>query len=315
MCGYCTEIYALAAVQMVKFPMLTDADCMPYMRHRLMLQEARNISSRFDGFERPPGRPESIIWLGRALQVLMDGGYDTPTYQLLIASPRFLASVDSYCGSAQVAQFGHAALPLNAAALSWLAERETWLQPGVFARRVQAVTMDYLASLLAQYAANCLRPADQDEEKSLDGENGCAASAEPTDEQVNNWVLPLIMAIAKMATPDCPDRLMHQALWPIIRSGPNWTPGFDALELWIERQAALVLYDRFGIKPFAENLYWLRHELFQYLALTRTIDAQERKQLLDLFLQFGTRGDGNFFSLRHWLVDGEILQNVDTVMV
>ena len=285
------------------------------MRHNLMLQEAPSISSRFDGFTRPPGRPESIIWLGRALQMLMAGGYDMPRYQLLIASPRFLTSVDSYCGSAQVAEFGHAALPLDAGALSWLAERETWLQPGVFARRVQTVTMDDAASLLTQYAANCLSAADHDEEKSLNGENGSAASAEPTDEQVNNWVLPLMMAIAKMATPDCPDRLMHDALWPIIRSGPNWTPGFDALELWIERQAALALYDRFGIKPFAENLYWLRPELFQYLALTRTIDAQERKQLLDVFLQFGTRGDGNFFSLRDWLVDGEILQNVDTVMV
>lgn len=315
MCGYCTEIYALAAVQMVKFPMLTDADSMPYMRQGLMLQEARNISSRFDGLERPPGRPESIIWLGRALRVLMDGGYDTPRYQLLIASPRFLASVDSYCGSAQVAEFGHAALPLDAYALSWLAERETWLQSGVFARRVQAVTMDYSASLLTQYAANCLRAADHDEEKSLDGENGSAASAEPTDEQVNNWVLPLMMAIAKMATPDCPDRLMHDALWPIIRSGPNWQPGFDALELWIERQAAKVVYDRFGIKPFAENLYWLRPELFQYLALTGRIDVQEKARLLEAFLQFGKRGDGNFFSLHHWLVEGEVLQNVDAAMI
>ena len=315
MCGYCTEIYALAALQMVKFPVLARANGRPDMRHNLMLQEAPSISSRFDGFERSPGRPESIIWLGRALQVLMDGGYDMPRYQLLIASPSFRGSVDSYCGSAQVAQFGHAALPLDAGALSWLAERETWLQPGVFAGRVQTVTMDYAASLLTQYAANCLSAADHDEEKSLDGENGSATPVVPTDVQIIHWLLPLMLAIAKMATPDCPHRLMHEALWPIIQSGLNWTPGFDALELWIERQAALALHDRFGIKPFVGHLYWLRPELLQYLALTGRIDAQERAQLLEAFLQFGTRGDGNFFSLHNWLVDGELLQNVDTAMI
>ena len=316
MCGYCSEIYALAAVQMIRFPVLALANGRPDMRHNLMLQEAPSISSRFDGFERSPGRPESIIWLGRALQMLMDGGYDTPTYQLLIASPRFLASVNSYCGSAQVAEFGHAALPLDAAALSWLAERETWLHPGVFARHVQAFTVDYAASLLAQYAANCLHAAEHDEENSVAGENcSTTPAAPPTDEQINNWLLPLMMAIAKLATPDCPHRLMHEALWPIIQSGSAWTPGFDALELWIERQAALVLYDRFGVKPFADHLYWLRPELLQYLALTGRIDAQERARLLEAFLRFGTHGDGNIFSLHHWLVEGEVLQNVGTVMV
>lgn len=84
----------------------------------------------------------------------------------------------------------------------------------------------------------------------------------------------------------------------------------DQFDNWLQRQAALALYDRFGIAPFAENLCRLRQELLQYLAVTGRIDAGERERLLEAFRQHGTRGDGNFFSVHHWLIEGDLLQSL-----
>lgn len=311
MCGYCTEIYALYAITAnPSHPFTHKLRSFGFIR-ALLLQEAQDPGALSDGFEKPPGTAESLVWLGRALQLLMRNGFDAPVYQALLAVPRFQVAVNLHCGGTKAPASTHAASPLDVDALRWLAERETWLGPGVFARRANQVTMNDCATLLTRYRICCTLMADGDEEDVIaDSAAGKPQDAPELRDQFDHWLLPLMLAVARLSEPSCPDQIVRQTLLPIVKNRPKWVPNAEALELWLERQAALVLYDRFGIEPFAANLYRLRPELLQYLALTGRINAQEREQLLAAFLQRGTRGDGNFFSLHHWLVEGDFLQSV-----
>lgn len=311
MCGYCTEIYALAALRLDQPFAQAMAKITRSIVRLPMLQEVRDCGALFDGSEKPPSRSESIVWLGRAMQILMHDGFDTHAYQLLLEAPRFSSAVHLYCGGTHAETYGDGGPPLDVTTMQWLGERETWLDSGVFARRANEVAIDRCETLLAQYVASCFRAADQSEDGAVsDPATGMTDSGIELSDQFDNWLLPLMLAVAKIAAPSCPDQTMRRALLPLVKNEPGWTPQFQAFELWLQRQAAVALYDRFGIAPFAENLYWLRQELLQYLALTGRVDAGERERLLAAFLQHGTRGDGNFFSLHHWLVEGDLLQSL-----
>lgn len=69
MCGYCTEIYALAAVRWNQSSAQTWVKSTQSHIRVPMLQEAQDYGALFDGSEKPPSRSESTVWLGRAMQL------------------------------------------------------------------------------------------------------------------------------------------------------------------------------------------------------------------------------------------------------
>ncbi len=311
MCGYCTELYALYAIAAKPSDPFTAKVRLRGYGRTVLIQEAQNPGAFLDGIERPPDTAESVVWLGRALQILTDDGFDSPAYREWLAVPRFRVAVNLHCRGAKAQTSAYATSSLDVASLGWLVERETWHGPGVFARRASEVSRERCEFLLAQYGASCFPAAGESSGEAVeDGVTSTAPSRSELGDQFDNWLLPLMLAVSEIAQRSCPDEVVRRALWPLVCNQPAWMPQFEALELWLQRQATLAVYDRFGIAPFADNLYSLRPELFQYLGLTGRIDARERGRLLEAFLQHGTRGDGNFFSLHHWLVEGDLQQSL-----
>ena len=66
------------------------------------------------------------------------------------------------------------------------------------------------------------------------------------------------------------------ALRPIALTQPAGIPNFEALDLWLQRRAALAVYDLEGIAPFVGAVGGVRPEIFQYLKLKGRITASER---------------------------------------
>jgi len=69
-------------------------------------------------------------------------------------------------------------------------------------------------------------------------------------------------------------------LLTILIKGLAGVPGFDGKELWLQRRAALLLYEKDGIIPFLENLKQIRPLLLRYLDLKRGFLPEEMACIL-----------------------------------
>ena len=96
-------------------------------------------------------------------------------------------------------------------------------------------------------------------------------------------------------------------VWDLVTMDPIGVPDFDSPELWLQRRAALITYDRSGMAPFEAHLTSVRPELFQFLALMRPITHEEKCGLLDALARLPEEGYfGDSFDLGLWLEEGDL---------
>ncbi len=95
-------------------------------------------------------------------------------------------------------------------------------------------------------------------------------------------------------------------LWGIVCENQFNCSDIDSFDLWIQRRAALFVYDQQGIAPFQKNLKSIRPELFQFIALVRHVSNEERSSLLAAFNQISTEYWGDYFDIRAWLEKGKM---------
>jgi len=88
-------------------------------------------------------------------------------------------------------------------------------------------------------------------------------------------------------------------------------PGPLALDLWLQRRAALRLYDLCGIDPFVRNLDRIRGRLLYYLDLKRSLSEADREALLMVSQRSAEVLDEEEMDLSRWL-SGEASVYVET---
>lgn len=69
-------------------------------------------------------------------------------------------------------------------------------------------------------------------------------------------------------------------LWKIVSTPAECVPYFDGLELWLQRRAALCLYDLFGLDPFLQDLLPVRASLLYYINLQRKLSPRQKDEIL-----------------------------------
>lgn len=88
----------------------------------------------------------------------------------------------------------------------------------------------------------------------------------------------------------------------LVTTIPARCPNFDALDLWLQRQAALGLFDMCGIGPFLEQLHRIRASLIYHLDLKRGLMAAQKAALLDVVRSRPeAAATDDYFSLSEWL--------------
>ncbi len=254
---------------------------------------------------------EAIAWIGRAVQLQIAGNFDVFEYRTKLMSPRFFEAVDLYCEPARryaavSEQFSNSAAPFE-----WLTNRDTWLRNGVFADRCASLSNEDCQVLINHFTAACF---ERGPVYILDLPNELQSEAlrkfDETNGPIEGWTVPVMVAIGLLRHRRSACAATFQALWPIL-DNPRYPtgPGFEAFELWIDRQAAHAVCELFGIEPFAKNEPRIRSELFQYLALIGAIDARDQKYLRDTFLANG-KWPNTDFSFEEWLVNGDPYQGL-----
>ena len=309
MCGYCTEVFALAALTTNRFPANRRRNV---WARALWLQELPDLNL----LSQEPGRvvcvDEAIVWIGRAAQVLIKRGFNAPGYQTFLTSPRFLNSIDTFCDPARRSEMIFGKFQNVMTPFDWLTNRDTWLHQDVFANQVAGLSNHACAAMIGDYAARWLGE-DHVELHDLDTPDIRVAALVQifgTSRPIQYWLIPLLVSIGVLGSRPVTAATVARALWPILHTRPALTPCFEALELWIERQAAQAAFALFGIEPFAQSAAIIRAEIFQYLALIGAIGVRDQSYLHDAISENDEWPNGDFFSLRDWLVEGDLLQSL-----
>ena len=89
-------------------------------------------------------------------------------------------------------------------------------------------------------------------------------------------------------------------LQEIVTTWPAGVPFFDAHDLWLQRRAALLLYDNAGLKPFLEK--GCRASLLYYLDLKRGLSTQQYQMIKSAVTRLSGRAfHDDQFDWRSWL--------------
>jgi hypothetical protein len=86
----------------------------------------------------------------------------------------------------------------------------------------------------------------------------------------------------------------------IVTNNPAGIPCFDAHDLWLQRRAALLLYDNAGLAPFLEK--GCRSSLLYYLDLKRGLSTKELQEIRTAVAQPSEVAfHDDYFDLQGWL--------------
>lgn len=271
MCGYCTEKLAMTALAGGQFP--ADMSTRGWYR-ALWLQEAPNLNA-LDWL--PEGKlcnGEAVVWMGRAAQLQIFSGFDTFECQTKLNSSRFFDAVDWYCDPLRRLALAGEQYGFPATPFAWLTNRNTWLQHGVFASKCAALSNGECRALINGYAAAHFDHESSDARNVWTQESSADSlgKSDAINGPIECWVVPMIVAIGVLRKREDSSEETYRALRPIFDAPAySCSLGFEALELWLERQAAQAVCELFGAGPFIGDAAGIRAEIFQYLALTGAI--------------------------------------------
>ncbi len=289
MCGYCTEHLAFKALR-------KNAECglaeIQGLGVALHLQEISDAAGALEAL--PPQTatdPDvALVVLCRTLELLVADGYRSEKYQRLLQAEQFRAAIVSACSVRRATVGGKEGGP-SSDEFGWLTEEHTYFAPDYFDRRSARSSDEAIARIIGDYVAWWLRGGSVRHQD-------LGQRFELLRERFPAIWFSMLLA-SQLSDP-------RAILLPLVRKGPDGVPDFDGLDLWIQRRAALAIYDRLGIAPsFLDGQSPVRAELFQYLALARTI-GNEEKRAIRAWVGGLPNGNcpGEWFDLRDWLETG-----------
>ncbi|MDP2833400.1 MAG: hypothetical protein Q8Q28_08960 [Pseudomonadota bacterium] len=310
MCGYCIEYNTFTAIYNAHSGQSTNLDpngieLIGYLQD---LPDVQSILANLPADMADDGTLSSIIAC-RGLEILMAQGFDSAAYQSLLKTPAYLSALEVFTSA------GDAENPLPAdprfdlSAAYWVWDKSTYFEPGYLDRQLRLWTLPDAMSLLKQYVDFRLQGIglhrnDLEERMRQTGvfdpiEDITADDREAFDAHFPAfWCALHWLAMQPEGAP---------CLWEVISHEPIGVPEFAGLDLWFQRRAALLAYDRFGFVPFLKDLSPVRTELFQFIGLMRQITSEERASLLEALQQLeAPEPKGMYFNLRQWLETGDL---------
>lgn len=311
MCGYCIEYLTCT-----KLSSLLSGEAIPVLDEYLeaigYLQEGPDFPSVLVATPSDvavAGRIPTII-VCRGLEVLMEQGYTSATYQSLLKAPAYLAAVEMFTGNTGLNGHHLEDPRLDLSAWSWLRDEQTYTQDGHLDAQLHRRTMQDGTKLLQQYVEFRLKGIGMCR-NDLDERFKQTGVLDPLDDICAEDRVAMAARFpafwcAMYWLAQQPDGA--QPLLEVVTQSPIGVPDFEGLELWLQRRAALITYDQFGLAPFLKNLSSVRTDLFQFIGLMRSISCEDQASLLLALNKLDvTDLEGEHFSLRQWLEKGDLL--------
>lgn len=285
MCGYCTESFALRAMQ-------HDQEIIALSRDKPMFatmafQEAVDLPSGLleigDTCINNPSVALTILC--RAIELLSTAGFDSEAYQRLIEIPNFKAAIRSACEYIPKTDTS-SDLPeqLQPDHYQWLREISTYLEANCFRELSENASPQRCLENVLNYSAWWVDRAPTANDHRL------------------LWQIFPMLWFSLLRSSKADD--IEPAVWLVAIRARGSEPDFDALDLWLQRRAALVIYERRGIDPFVREIKLVRAELIGYLILTGRLSEIERQTLSDRIRQLpggDLEGETTQFSARELL--------------
>ncbi|MBA3532282.1 MAG: hypothetical protein H0T73_10210 [Ardenticatenales bacterium] len=284
MCGYCTERIPIEIAEyqaLGKLEELQEREDRRYTdpmssyclqeyvgpakffqdHEEYLWEDTKFYNEYFDEFVTMPDR--TIIFC-RIIEIFIREGFQSEVYQYLLRNKALLPFVEYECKRNPVC--GNLIAP--GSALMGLFKAEQFFIEGVWEEITQLPTLvDSCIELLRAYAdQHHLKPD---------------FSGQPLESSVFSEILPYVffsmMVVAKYNP-------QHDSVLGLIRTNPP-PPLFDALDLWLQRRAALLIHEGTGLEPFLPFGKAARPVLLYYLLITHRLTADEREILKEAILE------------------------------
>lgn len=300
MCGYCSEkiVFEITDAEHrntdFSFPLTDSFYAHFYLQatndplHALEKIVESNIIQKVIPAEMIP--PDTIVC--RALEILFKQGFDSTVYQRLLNNHHYRHALASACSSKKKSELESVSSRFAINHLAILYDDHTYLtSEGAFDLRTLVPLKKESHDLLRFYIRWCLQG-----EELLDDESGYAPEDLTSISIIHRtiWFSLLFLGRYQAATP---------ILLKMVITNPARIPFFDGMDLWVQRQASLMLYDLQGLTPFADKLGNIRGSLIYFIDLKRGLPNAQKHQLLECVKRMpGSDVDDMLgFSLKEWL--------------
>ncbi|MRR06055.1 MAG: hypothetical protein EG828_03785 [Deltaproteobacteria bacterium] len=317
MCGWCLEGMALEMLEKTRrgaFPsMEIDDGCglEPYF----YLREASDFPKAFEKLMRRLARrrivsleklPADVVIL-RAVELLAVHGFRSDTYQRLLRQHLFRRLITKACGTKLRERFLGETVGMEVEPLAVLYSADTFLD------ETCAIELGKVAGMLP----SCKRLLGQYYSWWLDGTGvrkndfgyemegaGIVDLLDDTSTGQHERFDCLLRAIYFAILAAGKYQAASRILLKLAQAAPLKVPLFSGDDLWLQRIAALKLYDMVGFDRFLEFLPDLRATHFQYIDLVRNFTPEEKELVRDKFLRYpeSIRND-NYITIEAWLYE------------
>ncbi len=295
MCGYCTEVIAYDVAAAEKRGALPPIDLFAGATQHLQstndlhatLERIKAVAHSKDVAAINLVDDEAIIC--RAIDILVLKGFDSAEYQQLLRNTLFRKAIFRSCSRKRRQQAERlASAGAFGGLIDLLYRTETFTTSG----GAQHLS---LGSLLD----DCTKAGEWYVAWWLDDETERDAEIDPEE----NWRFRCIFRALFFSVILLGRQSKGKALLlRVVTTLPARCPNFDALDLWLQRHAALCLFDVYGIGPFLEELHHIRDSLIYHLDLKRVLTAAQKTALLDVVRSRPeAAATDDYFSLSEWL--------------
>lgn len=282
MCGYCVEYFALMAKR---------------SGHSLSTESALYLE-----LQEVPNLPQALLEITtnsllkphialpimcRAIEMLVTQGFESKQYQeLLLQQPIFSIAISTACEKIKEIDFDKDNVRFNPNSLAWLTEKNTYLMAGYFDKNNTITNNQACITFLNEYIDWWLEGgtvSHQNLSQQFE-DTGILDPIEdiPATERVLLECRFPFFWYALMRSTSMPDQT--ELLWKIITRRPSGVPNFNALDLWLQRRAALIFYDKQGLAPFLQTMQEsagsIRIALLKFIVAARAILPKDKAALL-----------------------------------
>lgn len=278
MCGYCSDDKALDILVSDIRGELKVNDLGNSLFRYFYLRETPAFTSSLDKLRRDLARKQlpffsevpHRVMLCRGLEILMEHGFDSPEYQTLLKKPLYRDAIVSLCSQDMRKAFEEASDGLDVEALGLLYDAETYFWGDRSSQlRSLATILPACRNLLKHYISWWL------DGNGLQKDEYCASTVD--DARLALLFRAIYFSILVVGSCSAGKKMMQA----IIEKEPATTPSADGDVVWIQRVAALKLYDLEGFETFRRRLPAFRHGHYFHVYQHRGFSDDQKQMLLD----------------------------------
>jgi len=294
MCGYCLETIALDILRDDIAGKLKSKDLGSNLHRYFYLREVSDIVPALELIKHDPKHEEltqrAIFY--RGLEILITEGFESVAYQRLLKQSNYRQAVGDFCGDLAKSEYEDAVQGLDTAFLKHLYEPETYFWKDR-ANQLKALSniLPACQKMLRHYISwwHLGVNLQSEGEYSLDSHEYARFTI------ISRAVYFSILVIGSCSAG-------KKLLQKIVVNNPYGTLDEGGDDLWLQRIAAIKLYELEGLKPFINQIAVIRPTLYLYLDMLQPFSTEQKELLLNEASRFSiTRATDNNICLFKWL--------------